>query len=230
MVLPGANAAGGRKQIDNLDQQLMSKLTKRVVDAAEVRVREYFIWDGDLPGFGCASCPAVASDTLYSTAPGDARAASALDPAPCCPANRHVAGRSPSLLRPRMATILRAARCRSACHHVKELAERFTKEHIDLRLKPSTAKGYKLERFVIPRLGNHRVNEVTRADIAQLHHDFRHIAYDANRCLENDLQDVQPGRDVGPAAGRMNPRKHIKKYPEEKPRAFLEPRRASTRR
>jgi hypothetical protein len=29
-----------------------------------------------------------------------------------------------------------------------------------------------------------RVTEVTRADIAQLHHDLRHIAYDANRCLE----------------------------------------------
>ena len=41
-----------------------------------------------------------------------------------------------------------------------------------------------LERFVIPRLGNHRVTEVTRADIAQIHHDLRHIAYDANRCLE----------------------------------------------
>ena len=35
---------------------------------------------------------------------------------------------------------------------VKELADRFETEHIDLRLKPSTAKGYKrmLERFVIP--------------------------------------------------------------------------------
>src|SRR3954447_24822420 len=57
MVLPGANAAGGRKQIDNLDQQLMSKLTKRVVDTAEVQVREYFIWDGDLPGFGLRVLP-----------------------------------------------------------------------------------------------------------------------------------------------------------------------------
>ena len=41
-----------------------------------------------------------------------------------------------------------------------------------------------LERFVLPRLGNLRVTEVTRADIAQLHHDLRHITYDAtDRCL-----------------------------------------------
>ena len=35
----------------------MSKLTKRVVDAAEVRAREYFIWDEDLPGFGLRVLP-----------------------------------------------------------------------------------------------------------------------------------------------------------------------------
>ena len=28
----------------------MPKLTKRIVDAAEIRAREYFIWDDDIPG------------------------------------------------------------------------------------------------------------------------------------------------------------------------------------
>ena len=58
-----------------------------------------------------------------------------------------------------------------------------------------------LERFVIPRLGNHRVNEVTRADIAQLHHELRHIAHARQSLPGNDLQDVQSRRDVGAAAG-----------------------------
>src|SRR5262245_22251702 len=35
----------------------MAKLTKRVVDAAEVRAREYFIWDEHLPGFGLRVLP-----------------------------------------------------------------------------------------------------------------------------------------------------------------------------
>jgi integrase len=30
----------------------MTKLTKRIVDAADVREKDYFIWDDDLPGFG----------------------------------------------------------------------------------------------------------------------------------------------------------------------------------
>jgi len=35
----------------------MPKLTKRVVDAAEIRAREYFIWDEDLAGFGLRVLP-----------------------------------------------------------------------------------------------------------------------------------------------------------------------------
>ena len=106
---------------------------------------------------------------------------------------------------------------------VKELAERFEKKHIDLRLKPSTAKGYMrmLERFVLPRLGNHRVTEVTRADIAQLHHDLRHIAYDANRCLEMISKMFNLAEMGGLRPDGSNPRKHIKKYPEEKRERFL---------
>lgn len=30
----------------------MCKITKRVVDAAEVRAKDYVIWDDELPGFG----------------------------------------------------------------------------------------------------------------------------------------------------------------------------------
>jgi hypothetical protein len=30
----------------------MAKLTKRAVDAADVRAKDYFIWDDELPGFG----------------------------------------------------------------------------------------------------------------------------------------------------------------------------------
>ena len=39
----------------------MNKLTKRAVDAAEVRPGDYFIWDGDLPGFGLRVLPSPTS-------------------------------------------------------------------------------------------------------------------------------------------------------------------------
>src|SRR3712207_4929928 len=75
---------------------------------------------------------------------------------------------------------------RRAAATVRDLAERFDREHISLRLKASTAKEYRrnLNRFILPALGRLRVAEVTRADVATFHHDLRHIPYQANRCLE----------------------------------------------
>lgn len=41
----------------------MTKLTKRVVDAAAVREKDYFIWDDELPGSACA-CSDLASAAI----------------------------------------------------------------------------------------------------------------------------------------------------------------------
>lgn len=35
----------------------MPRLTKRIVDAAEIRASEYFIWDDDIPGLGLRVLP-----------------------------------------------------------------------------------------------------------------------------------------------------------------------------
>jgi integrase len=204
----------------------MPKITKRVVDAAEIREREYFIWDEDLPGFGLRVLPSGRKRYIIQYRAGRR--------------SRRISLGASSVLtceqaRSRAITIIAAtkngedpAARRDADRRaitVKELAERFQKEHIDLRLKPSTAKGYKrlLERFVLPRLGNHRVTEVTRADIAQLHHDLRHIAYDANRCLEMISKMFNLAEMWGLRPDGSNPRKHIKKYPEQKRERFLSP-------
>jgi integrase len=64
---------------------------------------------------------------------------------------------------------------------------------------------------------------VTRADIAQLHHDLRHIAYDANPCLEMISKMFNLAEMWGLRPDGSNPRKHIKKYPEEKRERFLSP-------
>ena len=209
----------------------MSKLTKRVVDAAEVRAREYFIWDEDLPGFGLRVLPSGRKRYIIQYRAGRRSRRISLGPSTVLTCEQ---------ARSRAITIIAAtkngddpAARRDADRHaitVKELAERFDKEHIALRLKPSTAKGYKrmLERFVIPRLGNHRVTEVTRADVAQA--PSRPPAHPLRRqsLPGDDLQDVQPRRDVGPASGRHQSAQAHQEIPGGEARAVPEPRRTAS--
>jgi integrase len=202
----------------------MSKLTKRTVEAAEVKVSEYFMWDGELPGFGLRVLPSGRKGYVVQYRAGRRSRRISLGPSTVLTCEQ---------ARNRAITIVAAARNgedpaakRDADREaitVTELAERFDREHIALRVKESTAKGYRrmVKRVILPALGRHRVTEVTRADIAKLHHDLRHVPYDANRCLEIISKMFNLAEMWGLRPDGTNPRKHIKKYPEEKRERFL---------
>lgn len=202
----------------------MPKLTKRTVEAAEIKTSEYFVWDDDLPGFGLRVLPSGRKGFVVQYRAGRRSRRISLGPSTVLTCEQ---------ARNRAITIIAAAKNgedpaakRDADREaitVTELAERFDREHIALRVKESTAKGYRrmVERVILPALGRHRVTEVTRADIAKLHHDLRHIPYDANRCLEIISKMFNLAEMWGLRPDGTNPRKHIKKYPEEKRERFL---------
>ena len=204
----------------------MTKLTKRIVDAAEIKEAEHFIWDDELPGFGLRVLASGRKRYVVQYRAGRRSRRISLGPATVLTCEQ---------ARNRAITIIAAtkngedpAARRDADRRaitVKELADRFDREHIALRLKPSTAKGYRrmLERVIVPALGRHRVTEVTRADVAKIHHDLRHIPYDANRSLEIISKMFNLAEMWGLRPDGSNPRKHIKKYPEEKRERFLSP-------
>ena len=204
----------------------MPKLTKRHVDAAEIHTADYFIWDDALAGFGLRVLPSGRKGYMVQYRVGRR--------------SRRISLGSTSVLtceqaRTRAIAIIAAARSgedpaakRDADRQaitVKELAQRFDAEHVSVRVKESTAKGYRrlLDRTILPALGRHRVTEVTRADIAKLHHDQRHIPYEANRCLEVISKMFSLAEMWGFRPDGTNPRKHIKKYTEQKRERFLSP-------
>ena len=202
----------------------MPKLTKRTTDATEPQVVEFFIWDESIPDFGVRVMPSGRKSFVVQYRAGRRPRRVSLGPSTVLTCDQ---------ARTRAITIIaavkngedpaadRAAKRNAAT--VSDLAERFDKEHIAVRLKASTAKEYRgnLRRFILPALGRLAVPEITRADVAKFHHDLRHIPYQANRCLEVVSKMFVLAEMWGLRPDGSNPRKHIRKYPEEKRERFL---------
>lgn len=202
----------------------MPKLLKRTVEAAEIHKTDYFIWDHDLPGFGLRVMPSGRKNFVVQYRYGRRSRRMVLGPATVLSCEQ-ARGRAMAVLASVRSGEDPAAK-RDADQQaitVKALVDRFDREHISVRLKESTAKSYRrlLARVILPALGRHRVTEVTRADIARIHHDLRHVPYDANRCLEVISKMFNLAEMWGLRPDGTNPRKHIRKYPEEKRERFL---------
>jgi len=195
-----------------------------MVEAAAPGERDYMLWDGDIPGFGLRVLPSGTKTYLVQYRAGTRSRKMSLGPHGVV---------TPDHARTHAISILAAVRNgkdpaadrrsgREAIN-VATLAERFDREHISTRLKASTAKEYRrnLRRFILPAIGSLKVVEVARADIAKFHHDLRHIPYQANRCLEVISKMFNLAELWGLRPDGSNPRRHIRKYPEEKRERFL---------
>ncbi len=198
----------------------MAKLTKRVVEAFQSRDREYFEWDDDLPRFGVRILPSgrktfviqyrvnrrsrrmnLGSFGILTPDVARGRALQTL--------GMVEAGEDP----------LNDRRARERAVTVKELAQTFETRHIDLNpnLKASTGREYRhaLNRYILPALGRLKVADVTRADVSALHLSMAAKPYQANRTLEVVSKMFNLAEEWGHRAEGTNPRKRIKKYPEQ---------------
>ena len=106
-----------------------------------------------------------------------------------------------------------------------DLGRRFLEEYVPVHCKPSTREEYRrsVRLFVDPVIGELRVPEVQRKDIAALHHGLRDKPYQANRTLGVlskmfSLAEVWGWRPDG-----TNPCRHVKRYKEHKRERFLSP-------
>jgi integrase len=204
----------------------MPKITKRLVEAAEVREKDYIICDDELRGFAVRVLPSgkrydivqYRIGTRYRRMSLGQHGVLATEKARTSAFKLLAAvkdGKDPAGDRQEGRKALAVA----------ELAQRFDKEHIAVRLKQGTAREYRcnLRRFILPAIGRLKVADVTKADIARLHHELRHIPYQANRNLEVVSKMFNLAELWGLRPDASNPRRHIKKYPEEKRERYLSP-------
>ncbi|AXC49752.1 DUF4102 domain-containing protein [Paracoccus suum] len=194
------------------------KLTKTAVDAATPQERDYELRDTTIPGFLVKVTPAGRKTFMiaYVTNSGQRRKPAigrygeiTVEQA------RGVAqdwlaevrrGGDPSAER----TATRQAPT------VKELFDRFITDYSEGRNKPSTVQSNRErgKRHLIPKLGQLKVPDVTRADIADLMKKMAKSPTSANRVLAMCRKMFNVAEVWGLRPDGSNPCRHVPKYPE----------------
>jgi integrase len=169
---------------------MANRITKRAVDAAQPKDREYFLWDAELLGFGLRILPSGVKSYVAKYRLGSGRRA---------PVRRVTIGKHGKLtvdvarerVREILADVVRGddpAGERTQSRReltVGELADRYITEHVRLHNKPCTAVEF--ERLVTARIkpafGSRRLSNLARSDVKAWHTALRGSPYAANRAL-----------------------------------------------
>ena len=204
----------------------MARITKKAVDALTARGREYMLWDQDIKGFGVRVHPSGRKVYLVKYRHQGRTIKKTIGPHGTIP---------PAAARARAAEIITAARTgrdltgrvlqlrEDGTATMHDLAGRFLEEHVPAHCKPSSAHSYEIaiRQHVLPRLGNRRVADVTRGDVAALHHRMHATPYAANRTLgilsamftAAELWELRPQGS--------NPCRYVKRFRERRRERFL---------
>ena len=160
-------------------------LTKRIVDRLAVDDKDAVFWDRELPGFGLRVYPSGAKVYVVQTR--------------CAGRSKRVTvGRhgdvSPDQARKEAARIIARIKAGEvpipvapkADPTMAELAERYQREHVAMRCRPTTIAHYgiMLAKHIVPALGELKVAEVERKHILAFHYELREKPTVANRALE----------------------------------------------
>jgi hypothetical protein len=88
---------------------------------------------------------------------------------------------------------------------VAEFADRWLKEHVDLKRKQNTVVSYRylVERHIKPSLGTLLVSQVKHGDVARMHSDLAAYRYAANRATAVFILDHEPRRAMRVEAARQ---------------------------
>ena len=204
----------------------MTRITRKTVDALSAREREYMLWDSDVRGFGVRVHPSgrkvylvkyrhhgrVTKMTIgpHGTIPPAAARARAAEIITAAKTGRDMTGQVLQLRKDERAT-------------VHDLAGRFLAEYVAAHCKPSSAHSYgiAIRRHVLPRLGRRRVAEITRGDVAAMHHQMGGTPFAANRTLgilsamftAAELWELRPQGS--------NPCRYVKRFRERRRERFL---------
>ena len=202
------------------------KLTRRAVEAIKPNGADTIYWDGELTGFALRIRKSGRKNYVLQTRvrgklrwftigqhgriTADEARAAALE----------ILAQAKKGIDPRDADAKRQAEPVMA-----DLGRRFLEEYVPVHCKPSTQGEYRrsVELFIDPAIGEMRIAEVERKDIAKLHFDLRDRPYQANRTLGVLSKMFSLAEIWGLRPDGSNPCRHVKRYKESKRERFLSP-------
>ncbi len=205
------------------------KLTKRSVDALAPASRTLVFYDSELKGFGVRVTPTGYKAWVVDYRPGGGRkvatkrmtlgSTSTLTPDEARRKAREVLasvllGGDPALEKLEARKMLT----------VEEFSKTFLKDHVEVKLKASTAATYRdhLERLIVPEIGYVKLSQLTRKQVAGLHSKIgQKTPGIANRMLAtlSSMYGFASVNELIPDG--FNPTRRIEKFPENHMERFL---------
>lgn len=204
----------------------MARITKRLVEGLRPETKDYWVWDGDIPGFGVRVWPSGRKVYMaqYRAAGRTRRVSLGVHGAV-----------TPHQARKTALDVLAAvnkgenpAEARASNRKdptIAEFSQRYLSDHATVKKKPkSVAQDRRmLEKIILPKLGRVKLTAVDRSDVARLHNQLRQTPYQANRCLALLSKMFNLAERWGLRPDGSNPCRHVEKFKEAKRERFLTP-------
>ena len=199
-------------------------ISRRTVEALPVGEREVVFWDHELSGFGVRVYPSGTKVYLVQTRSGGK-------------SRRVTIGRhgvlSAEQARRKAAQVIASIKSGGELDRpqswpdagptIAEVADRYLKEHVAVRCKPSTARAcrYTLDRYLLPVFGARPLGTIGREEVAALQYRLHKTPIMSNRVIDmlSRLFNTAEAWGIAPEGG--NPCRFVQKYKERSCERFL---------
>jgi integrase len=202
----------------------MPKLNKRTIDALTAKEKFYIVFDSEIPGFGVRVHTTGSKSYIVQYRHGGRT-------------RRHTIARhgavtpeeARKLARLHIGNIAMGDNPSQRAQDYRDVptvamvCERFIEEHVEQRLKPTTQREYKraIDLFINPTFKTHKITDIERKDVSELHFSLKDKPYQANRVLQVLSKMFNLSEIWGLRPDGSNPCRHVPKYPERKRERFL---------
>ena len=204
-------------------------ISNRTVNGLSAEGRDVIFWDRELPGFGVRIYPTGAKVYVVQTRAWGRSWRVTVGRHGSLSADRarrqgaRIIARIKAGDDPVRPPKWRLGRGDRPAITVTDLAQRYLREHVAVRCKPSTAVCYQgaLVNWILPGLGKIPVEAVEPEQVAALHYRLREVLYRANQVLNILNRMFSLAEAWGLRRDGSNPCRSVRKYREHRRERFL---------